>query len=121
MNAQSIRSLIDSQRAYFHTGATREPEFRRAQLLRLRDAVKRDEAKIIAALRADMGKPELESYVGELAFIYEEIRFANRRMKKWMKPIRVPTPWVQAISTSRIYHEPLGVTLIIGPWNYPFQ
>lgn len=95
--------------------------FRRQQLELLDKAIRENEEKVFAALKADLGKPAVESYIGEVALLYDEIRYALKHIRKWMKPRRVGTPLVQAISSSHIYHEPVGVVLIIGPWNYPFQ
>ncbi len=68
-----------------------------------------------------MHKPEFETFTSEIGLLYAEIDDALKHLKKWMKPKRVATPIIHFPISSRIYPEPLGVVLIIGPWNYPFQ
>jgi len=68
-----------------------------------------------------MHKPNFEAFVSEIGILYEEIEFVLDHLKEWMKPESVSTPLALQPSTSKIYNEPLGLVLIIGPWNYPFQ
>lgn len=68
-----------------------------------------------------MGKPVFEAFTSEIGIVYEEINYAIKHLKSWMKPEKVSTPLALQPSTSEIYSEPLGIVLIIGPWNYPFQ
>ena len=113
--------IIEKQRAFFATGATLPGRFRREQLLRLQEALKTYEEKLLEALRQDLGKSSFEGYETELGILYEEIHFSLKRLKKWMKPERVRTPLLHFPSHSKIYSEPLGVVLIMSPWNYPLQ
>ncbi|MHB9144601.1 MAG: aldehyde dehydrogenase [Symbiobacteriia bacterium] len=112
--------LITAQREFFDSGATRSYAFRAEQLRRLRRAIRAHEAEIFAALKMDMGKPEMEAYASEIGFVYEEIRHMLRRLRSWMAPKRVGTPLAAQPATSFILSEPLGEVLIISPWNYPF-
>ncbi len=83
--------------------------------------LKEREREIEAALRSDLGRPSIEVYPTEIAFAAGEISLALRKLKSWSKPTRVPTALVGQPGRSWIYREPLGVVLIIGPWNYPVQ
>lgn len=116
-----MKEILDKQRTFFDSGATRPYEARKKQLERLAACIRKNESTILGALRADMRKSEGEGFLGEIAFSLEEISFALKHLKKWMQPKRVSTPFVQAIGKSHIHSEPRGVVLIIGPWNYPFQ
>ena len=69
----------------------------------------------------DLGRPSIEIYASEIALVASEIALARKKLRSWTKPRRVPTSLVAQPGKSRIYHEPLGVVLIIGPWNYPLQ
>lgn len=109
------------QKAYFSTGATRDLEFRKEALEKLLGAVKKHEPAILEALHQDLGKPEYEAYVSEVAYLYEEIRFTSKRFSKWAKPERVGANWLLGPARARIYADPRGVVLILSPWNYPFQ
>ena len=57
----------------------------------------------------------------KLVFVLEEINYAIKHIKSWTKPQKVNTPLTQFLASSQIYSEPLGIVLIIGAWNYPFQ
>lgn len=71
--------------------------------------------------RADLGKSAVESYMTEIGIVAGEIRFALRNLKRWMRPRRVPTPLFAWPARSRVRYEPLGVVLVVAPWNYPLQ
>lgn len=116
-----IKKAFVSKREYFDKGYTKSYEFRIAQLKKLKKSISKYESQIIEALHKDMHKPEMEAYISEIGVMYEEISFIIRNLKKWMNPKKQYTPLVLHPSTSKIYAEPLGVVLIIGPWNYPFQ
>lgn len=113
--------LYRAQKAFFDGGATRPVAFRLAQLKKLKEAIASREAAILDALRRDLGKPEFEAYGSELGFVYEELRFIEKRLHRWAAPRRVSTPILQWPASSRIHPEPKGVVLVISPWNYPFQ
>ncbi len=121
MNVERIVTLKKNQKEFFYSGKTKPYEFRVEQLKRLDGAIRAHETEILVALKEDLKKSEAEAYVSEIAFLYEEIKFAIKNLKKWMKPKRVSTPLTQWPGRSYLYCEPLGVVLIIAPWNYPFQ
>ncbi|MEL7602415.1 MAG: aldehyde dehydrogenase [Bacillota bacterium] len=113
--------LVEKQRAYFRTGATRGLEFRLAMLKKLQAAV-RDNAQLIeTALLEDMNKCPSETYMTETGILLDEIRFHIRHLAGWMKERTVRTPLAQFPSWSFISPEPYGVALIMSPWNYPVQ
>ena len=113
--------LIARQRAFFRTGATRPLEFRHAQLRKLEQAIESREARLLEALHADLRKSPHEAYLSEVGLVLSEVRHARRHLAAWMKPQRRRTPLMAWPGRSFIQSEPLGVALIIGPWNYPFQ
>jgi acyl-CoA reductase-like NAD-dependent aldehyde dehydrogenase len=121
MDESTISDLVDRQRAFFAKGTTKDVSFRIGQLKRLRAAILENQEIILDASRADMGKPAFEYYVAELGFASREIRHAVKNLKSWLKPIKVSTPLMHLPASSYIYPEPLGVVLIIGPWNYPLE
>lgn len=116
-----IEKVFQSQRSYFDSAATRSYEFRIVQLRKLKKAIASYEQEILNALNQDMHKPAFEAFTSEVGVMYEEINHTIKHLKKWMKNTYVHTPLVLHPSSSKIIFEPLGIVLIIGPWNYPFQ
>ncbi|QQE63893.1 aldehyde dehydrogenase family protein [Leptolyngbya sp. BL0902] len=117
--ASSIADVLQRQRTFFATGATRGADFRLAHLKKLRDGIVRYQDKIVAAATADLGRPAFEGYfeVGAIS----ELDYVIKHLRAWMRPRKVSLPLNQKPGSAWIQPEPLGVALIIGPWNYPFQ
>ena len=113
--------LVESQRRFFRSGATRSYDFRRQQLESLERLVSANESRIHEALASDLGKPRFEAFASETGFVRSEVRYALNHLEEWMEPEPVGTPLTFFPATSSIRHEPMGVALIIAPWNYPFQ
>jgi len=112
---------LDELRNFYHSGATRPYAFRRNQLKKLRAAILKHEQELYDALYTDLRKNPEESWVTEAGFLVGSIDTTLKGLREWMQPERVPTNLVNFPGTSRILREPLGVVLIIGPWNYPLQ
>jgi acyl-CoA reductase-like NAD-dependent aldehyde dehydrogenase len=115
-----ISDIIQQQRQFFATGKTKDVAFRLEQLKRLKQAILDNQAAILEAVNADLNKPEFEAYATEIGVV-REIDYAIKHLKSWVKPKKVSTSIEQFPSSACIYPEPLGVVLIISPWNYPFQ
>lgn len=113
--------IFKKQVEFFKSGQTKNYEFRKRSLKQLRQAIKKNEGKITEALHKDLNKSAFESYSTEIGILLNEISFVLKHLKSWMKPKRVKTPMTHVGSSSYIYPEPYGVTLIIAPWNFPFQ
>jgi len=112
---------LQAIRRYYQGGATKSYAFRREQLRRLKQAVQKNEAAIAEALYLDLKKSPEEAYATETGLIIAEINVALQHLHKWMSPKAAHTNLVNLPSGSKIYRDPLGVVLIIGPWNYPLQ
>lgn len=115
------KKMLQRQRTFFNSGATKNVAFRVAQLEKLQTYICKNENLIIEALKRDLNKSAFESYATEIGIIKEELKYTLKHIRGWAKPTRVPTPITQFPSRSLIYHEPYGVVLIMSPWNYPFQ
>ena len=116
-----IEEIVKKEREYFKTGATLSYKFRLNALKKLKEAIIRNEKEIMNALFLDLGKSATESYMCEVGMVLSELKYAIRHLKKWIKRDRVTTPIAQFPSKSFIVKEPLGVVLVMSPWNYPFM
>ncbi len=117
----AIENLINGHRNFFATHRTKDIKFRIENLKRFKSAIQKFENKIAEALWKDLHKSKEEAYLTETSIVLQEIDNHLKHLKHWAKPKRVPTPIHLLPSSSKIIYEPLGVSLIIAPWNYPFQ
>ncbi len=117
--ASDTSKLLQQQRDFFATGKTKSIEFRLAQLRQLQAAVIAHQDQIIAAVQKDLGRAPYEAYF-ELGML-EELKFALKHLRQWAKPQRCATAINVFPASAGVQPQPLGVVLIISPWNYPFQ
>jgi len=115
----SISDRIAALRASFDSRKTRPEKWRRDQLYRLMTMIEENESAINEALQADLGKSGFEARMTETGTVLSEIEHTLSKLKGWMKPKKVSTPLSNQPGHSRVVYEPLGVALIISPWNYP--
>ncbi|MEE4198973.1 MAG: aldehyde dehydrogenase [Bacteroidales bacterium] len=113
--------IFEQQQNFFLSGQTRPIAFRKQQLRKFKEALKRNETLLYEAIDKDFGKSAYETYETELSIIYHEINQAIQKVKKWSRPRRVATNLANFPGKSRIIPEPYGTTLVIGAWNYPYQ
>lgn len=121
MDTGTSLPFLSAARNFFNSGATRSYEFRKAQLQKFKQAVRENEAAINQALYQDLKKSAEETYATETGLLLAEINVTLKNLHSWMKTQRAGTDLVNLPSSSKIYRDPLGVVLIIAPWNYPLQ
>lgn len=118
---EQILGIINSQRAHFRSGKTLDLNRRIDALKRLKTAILKHEKSLAEALWIDLHKSYEEAYLTEISIVLGEIDNHIRHLKRWAKPVRKATPLKMFPSRSKVISEPLGVALIIAPWNYPVQ
>ena len=118
---EDINLIFKKQKEFFESGKTINVDYRIKNLKKLNDIIKKNEDKILSELKKDLGKSNFEGYVTEVGILYDDINFHIKNVKKWSSEEKRKSPIVYYPSKSYIYKEPYGVTLIIGPFNYPFQ
>jgi len=120
-NDQNISQLISKQSNFFKSQATKDINFRKQSLKRLRDEVIKREKDIVNTLYDDLKKPEFESVLTETEVVIAELNLTIKNLSSWAKPKRIFPSMLNFPSTDKILSEPYGNVLIIAPWNYPYQ
>ena len=113
--------ILQQQKTFFNTHATKDLDFRKAQLQKLKKVVKSNEKLLYDAIYQDFGKSEFETFGTEISFVYKDIDYYLKNLKSFAKPKSVLTNIVNQMGSSKIVFEPLGNCLVIGAWNYPYQ
>ena len=121
MQTESLIAELLEMRKYYNSGVTRRYNFRRQQLLTLREAILRSETEFNRALYKDLRKTPEEAWVTETGLLLQEINHTLKHLKQWMRPERVGTNLLNLPSVSYVHPSPKGVVLIIGTWNFPLQ
>jgi aldehyde dehydrogenase (NAD+) len=112
--------MINLQRAFFNSNETKPVSFRVNQLKKLKSAIKDNENLFYEAILKDFRKSEFEAYTSEISFLFAEIDHSIKHIERWSERKKVATNLHNLPGKSFIIPEPLGVTLIIGAWNYPY-
>ena len=118
---QDINEIIVSQREFFASNATLSFKFRKEQLKKLNDALKKWEKPLCNALWKDLHKSAEEAILTELSIVAGEVKNHIKNLRSWMRSRCVGTPLKMMPSRSSVVSEPLGNALVISPWNYPVQ
>jgi len=121
IGADDIVKTVSRLRSTFDSGVTRSAEWRLNQLRQLYRMMQDEESKILAAVQEDLGKCNAEGWLTETGFVQNEVKLMIENLRRWMKPRAVRSPLTVQPSKAKRYPEPLGVVLVIAPWNYPFQ
>ncbi len=121
MNKAEIKKIVDTQRAYFFSGATLDVDFRTAALERLKKSILKHEKEINEALNKDLGKSAFESYMCETGMALSELSYMIKHVRAFARDRNTLTPVTQFCARSYKKPSPYGVTLIMSPWNYPFM
>ena len=114
--------VVARLRATFRSGRTKPVEWRTTQLRRLRELLTEKGTELAAALHADLGKSSTEAFRTEIDFTIREIDHTLDHLTDWLRPESAPVPpHLGADATAWTQYDPLGVVLVIAPWNYPAQ
>ena len=119
MTEQEIKDILQQQNHFFSSGKTIPAEFRLKQLESLKEAMIRHEADLAAALKEDLGKSRMESYMCETGLTLSELTWMQKHLRSLMRSKRVSTPAAQFAAKSFRSPSPYGTVLIMSPWNYP--
>ncbi|MFJ8841833.1 aldehyde dehydrogenase family protein [Streptomyces cyaneofuscatus] len=112
---------VAAARRFFDSGATRPLTARMRRLHALRALVTENQTAIEAALWSDLHKSSGEAQLTEIGVTLAEINHTLRHLRRWARPRRGPVPPTLWPARARLVPEPLGVVLVLAPWNYPVQ
>ncbi|MFJ6838465.1 aldehyde dehydrogenase family protein [Streptomyces sp. NPDC091209] len=114
--------VVSRLRAGFRSGRTKPVAWRTDQLRRLRELLTSHGEELAAALHEDLGKSSTEAFRTEIDFTIREIDHTLDHLDGWLRPESAPVPaHLGADATAWTQYDPLGVVLVIAPWNYPLQ
>ena len=111
--------VLADLRRVFAVGRTRVLEWRLEQLRAIERFLDEREPEIAAALAEDLGRSPAEAWLGDVASSKGEAAYARKHVRKWMRRRRESLPLAQLPGRAWVQYDPLGVVLVIGPWNYP--
>jgi len=117
----NIKLILESQKLYFQSQATRDIGMLKKRLASLRIEILKREDEIYEALYKDFKKSKFETYFGEIGIVISEIDATIKHISSWSKPKKVRASGLNFPSRDYIYSDPYGSVLVIAPWNYPFQ
>jgi aldehyde dehydrogenase (NAD+) len=113
--------ILEGLRHTVSSGRTRDLAWRHGQLDALERLLLHERPRIEQALRDDLGKPPAEAFLAEVYGACQEVRGLRRGLRRWSRPEGRGVPWALWPSTASVRHDPLGIVLIVGPWNYPLN
>ena len=116
-----ISQVVATARTAFESGKTRPLAWRKAQLVAMIKMLEENADEFSAALKQDLGRGTEEAWLYDIGFSITEIELIIKNLKKWTEPRKVSTPLVSMPGSSHRIPQPLGVVLVIAPWNYPIQ
>ena len=120
-DASAAAALVAELREEHAGGLTKPLEFRRTQLERMIRMLEENESELAAALHADLGKPDIETYASEIALTITELKVMHKNLARWMAPESVKIPMASKPGKAWVQREAKGLVLVIAPWNYPLQ
>ena len=117
----NFEEILADQRTFFNSLKTRPLQFRKRNLEKLREVIRKNEDFLYEAVYKDFSKSKFDTYTTEISFVLKDIEYYLKNLNSLAKPKKVKTNLANQLGKSRIYSDPLGCTLVIGAWNYPYQ
>lgn len=116
---QRMRGVFRAQKAAFARAPMPDARERRAHLDRLKAALIGWKERLADAIAEDFGGRSRYETLAEILSCVQGLKYARRRLPRWMKPSRRRAGLLLATTRARVIYQPKGVVGIIVPWNYP--
>ena len=117
----NFQDILDDQRELFNSQKTKNLNYRKIYLEKLKEVIIKNEDLLYEAIYEDFGKSKFDTLTTEISFVLKDIDYFLKNLNSLSKPKRVRTNLANQLGSSKIYSDPLGCTLVIGAWNYPYQ
>lgn len=117
----NFTEILADQRIFFNTQKTKSLKFRKMYLEKLKEVIIKNENDLYEAIYKDFGKSKFDTFATEISFVLKDIDYYLKNMNSLARPKKVKTNLANQLGSSKIVMEPLGCTLVIGAWNYPYQ
>ena len=116
-----FQNILSDQRNLFNSQKTKNLKFRKMYLEKLKEVLLKNEELLYDSIYKDFGKSKFDTFTTEISFVLKDIDYSLKNLNSLAKPKKVRTKLANQLGSSKIYPEPLGCTLVIGAWNYPYQ
>lgn len=117
----NFQDILTQQRELFNSQKTKSLNYRKIYLEKLKEVLIKNEDLLYEAIYQDFGKSKFDTFTTEISFVLKDIDYFLKNLKSLSKPKRVRTNLANQLGSSKIHSDPLGCTLVIGAWNYPYQ
>ena len=116
-----FQNILSDQRNLFNSQKTKNLKFRKMYLEKLKEVLLKNDELLYDSIYKDFGKSKFDTFTTEISFVLKDINYFLKNLNSLAKPKKVRTNLANQLGSSKIYPEPLGCTLVIGAWNYPYQ
>ena len=116
-----FQNILSDQRNLFNSQKTKNLKFRKMYLEKLKEVLLKNEELLYDSIYKDFGKSKFDTFTTEISFVLKDIDYFLKNLNSLAKPKKVRTNLANQLGSSKIYPEPLGCTLVIGAWNYPYH
>lgn len=116
-----FQNILSDQRNLFNSQKTKNLKFRKMYLEKLKEVLLKNDELLYDSIYKDFGKSKFDTFTTEISFVLKDIDYFLKNLNSLAKPKKVRTNLANQLGSSKIYPEPLGCTLVIGAWNYPYQ
>ena len=117
----NFQDILTQQRELFNSQKTKSLNYRKIYLEKLKEVIIKNEDLLYEAIYEDFGKSKFDTFTTEISFVLKDIDYFLKNLKSLSKPKRMRTNLANQLGSSKIHSDPLGCTLVIGAWNYPYQ